>query len=140
MAALAVNRPDDVLAVLLDSEGVAANLISTNTLSATTSVTVDDSTAGQIDVSWSATVDSYAGGYNIYRSDTQGSGYPYLDTLIGQSTSNFSDSILGTITHYYVVESYADDWTSTYSNEANGTPIHTGYLHDDPTPPSAGSG
>lgn len=140
LAAVAANRPDDVLAVLLDSEGVAANLITTDTLSAPTSVTADDSTAGQIDLSWTATVDTYAGGYNIYRSDTQGSGYTYLDTVSGQSTASFSDSTLGTVTHYYVVESYADSWTSTYSNEASGTPIHTGYLHDDPTPPSAGSG
>ena len=69
------NSGDTVVADVLDpptSLGAAAN-------------------GNDIDLSWTATVDTYADGYNIYRSTSSGCCYSFIDSVVGQATTTYTD-------------------------------------------------
>ena len=63
-------------------------------------------------------------GYNVYRSETSGSGYDLI-TFTDASTTNYDDvDVMNGSTYYYVVSSIYDEVNeSGYSNEAMGTPM-----------------
>ena len=73
----------------------------------------------QIELDWSTAAANYATGYNIWRSQTSGSGY----TLVGNTAgTNFVDSGLAmNQTYYYVVTATNSFGSSAYSPEASAT-------------------
>ncbi len=69
-------------------------------------------------LTWTATPDTYATGYGVFRSTTSGSGYVQIAAVAGRTTTTYTDTTVSALTtYYYVVRSEAAVWTSAYSNE-----------------------
>jgi hypothetical protein len=71
-------------------------------------------------LTWTPTVDTYATGYTIHRSTTNGSGYTQIASVAGRTTGTWTDSTTGlsiATTYYYVVRAVAPVWTSANSNQ-----------------------
>jgi hypothetical protein len=69
-------------------------------------------------LTWTATLDTYATGYRVLRSTTNGSGYVQIATVTGRTTTTFTDNgVSAATTYYYVVQSVAAVWTSVNSNQ-----------------------
>lgn len=103
--------------------------VTTDTLDPPTGLGADTSTAGQIDLTWTPTVDGYATGYRIYRSETSGSGYALVDTVLGAGSTGYSDVFTPTKrTYYYVVETHYAGWSSVSSNEATANVGYDGII------------
>ena len=106
-----------IAALLTDTDSVGSNTFTTDILDPLTGLTAASDWPLAIELDWTATPDTYAAGYNINRSTTQGCCYTFLDSVVGQATVTYTDGgVLGT--YYYVVEAYYQNWTSAYSNEA----------------------
>ena len=69
-------------------------------------------------LSWTATPDSYATGYEIWRSTTSGSGYTQIGSVTPRTTTTFTDTTVAALTtYYYVVRAAATNWVSPFTNE-----------------------
>jgi hypothetical protein len=105
------------LARLTDSDS-STHSLSTDTLDPPTGLA---STGGaSIGLSWTATGDTYATGYEIRRSTTSGSGYSLTNTVTPRTATSTTDSPSAG-TYYYVLRSYFQNWVSVDSNEASAT-------------------
>jgi hypothetical protein len=81
-----------------------------------------------VSLSWTASNDAYAAGYQVLRSTTTGGGYSLVKTVTPGSATSTTDSP-GNGTFYYVLRAYFQNWQSVDSNEASislGT-TSTGY-------------
>ncbi|HEX6869443.1 MAG TPA: hypothetical protein VF119_11590, partial [Candidatus Limnocylindrales bacterium] len=82
-----------------------------------------------VDLTWTATTDTYATGYALYRSSTSGSGYGFVANVTSGSGAAATDAPpVGT--WYYVLRSLYQSWDSANSNQASatvGTPTSTAY-------------
>lgn len=80
-------------------------------------------------LTWVPSVDTYAAGYEIWRSTTSGGSYALVGTVTPGTASSASDSP-GTGIFYYVLRSYFQNWRSVNSNETSATislgPVSTG--------------
>lgn len=95
------------------------NAFSTDILDPPTILSASPS-GSDIQLDWTATVDTYAAGYKVLRSMTQGSGYSEIDTVTPYTTITYPDNtVSGGITYYYVLQSYYQNWASANSNEAS---------------------
>jgi len=95
------------------------NAFSTDTLDPPTLLSASPS-GSDIRLDWTATVDTYAAGYKVLRSTTQGSGYSEIDTVTPYTITTYPDNtVSGGVTYYYVLQSYYQNWTSANSNEAS---------------------
>jgi hypothetical protein len=105
------------LARLTDSDS-STHSFTTDTLDPPTGL---NATGGAtIGLSWTATGDTYATGYEIRRSTTSGSGYALVNTVTPRTATSTTDSpVAGT--YYYVLRSYFQNWRSVDSNEASAT-------------------
>jgi hypothetical protein len=73
-------------------------------------------------VTWVQTTSTFADGYEILRSTTNGSGYASLETVAGRTTTTFTDTTVGfSTTYYYVIRSKRNNWRSPDSNQASVT-------------------
>src|SRR4030095_13748045 len=68
---------------------------------------------------WTATNDTYATGYEVYRSTTSGSGYAQVATVTPRTTTSTTNAPGASGTFYYVLRSYFQNWRSVDSNEAS---------------------
>ena len=89
--------------------------IGTDTLAPPTSVAA--SGAATASLTWTASNDAYAAGYQVLRSTTSGSGYALVRTVTPGSATSTTDSP-GNGAFYYVLRSYFQNWISVNSNEA----------------------
>ena len=107
-------------AVFGQSAMVSGNSFTTDELDPPTglSATADGS---DIDLTWTATVDSYATGYRVLRSTSSGGPYTQIDELIGQGMTTYTDVNPGSGTFFYVLRSYYEQWESANSGEASAT-------------------
>jgi hypothetical protein len=115
--------PGSTLALVTDTSGVSAsitadtldpatNLRCTGLLTCTLAFLVKPT------ITWTATPDTYATGYDIYRSTTSGSGYVQIDSVVGRTTTTYTDTTVSALTtYYYVVRAHAAVWTSVNSNQ-----------------------
>lgn len=82
-----------------------------------------------VDLTWTATTDTYATGYALYRSSTSGSGYGLVANVTpGSAVATTDTPTAGT--WYYVLRSVYQSWDSADSNQAwatVGTPTSTAY-------------
>jgi hypothetical protein len=77
----------------------------------------------QITLSWTATVDTYATGYNVYRSTSAGGTYSLIGTVTPRTAVTTTDSP-GAGTFFYKVQAYFQSWESADSatvSAASGT-------------------
>ena len=123
---LTAGTPSMTLARFTDS-AVSTRDVSTDTLDPPTSLTATG--GATIGLSWVATVDAYASGYEIWRSTVSGSGYALVGSATPRSATSATDGpSVGT--YYYVLRSYFQNWRSVNSNEASatvpGAPVDTG--------------
>jgi len=105
------------LARLTDSDS-SSHSFTTDTLDPPTGLAATG--GASIGLSWTATPDTYATGYEIRRSTTSGSGYALINTVTPRTATSTSDSPSAG-TYYYVLRSYFQNWRSVDSNEASAT-------------------
>lgn len=124
-AALVAGAAVPALALWTDTDPVENNAFSTATLQPPSGLAAS---AGctlllpKVDLTWTATTSAKADGYEILRSTTSGGPYSVIATLVGKTTTSYSDTdvVLGT-TYHYVARTVYESWTSTDSNEASAT-------------------
>jgi hypothetical protein len=78
----------------------------------------------KVKLTWTATSSSWADGYQIFRSTTNGGPYSSVGTVSGQSTTTFTDSSVAFLTtYYYVVQATKLNWRSANSSQASITTL-----------------
>jgi len=117
-----------VFAAFTSTKTVAQGAISSATLQPPTSVTA---TGGcqtliigpKMTLNWTITTSTFATGYNVYRSGTNGGPYTFLALVSGRATNTYVDTTVTGLntTYYYVLRSVFSNWTSVNSNQATGT-------------------
>jgi hypothetical protein len=118
---------DEAFASMSASTPPVSSRISTGTLAAPTGVaaargscTILSSTT--VNVTWVQTTSSFADGYEILRSTTNGSGYAVVGTVAGRATTAYADATVAfSTTYYYVVRAKRNAWRSVNSNQASVT-------------------
>jgi hypothetical protein len=70
-----------------------------------------------VNLTWTATVDVRATGYEVLRSTTSGGPYTQIATVTPRTTTAYTDLPLVPGTYYYVLRTYYGSWTSVNSNE-----------------------
>jgi hypothetical protein len=105
------------LARLTDSDS-STHSLSTDTLDPPTGLAATG--GASIGLSWTATGDTYATGYEIRRSTSSGSGYSLINTVTPRTATSTTDGPSAG-TYYYVLRSYFQNWVSVDSNEASAT-------------------
>lgn len=104
-------------AAFTDVTGNSANSIASDTLDPPTALIATDGVSITLD--WTATGDSYADGYRIFRSASAGGPYAQIADITSIATVSYVDSPAEG-TYYYVARAYAGTWESAYSNETAG--------------------
>lgn len=124
--AAAILGAQAVEAVFSASRNVGSNSFATDTLAAPASL---GATGGvSITLSWTATNDTYATGYNVLRGTASGGPYSQIAQVTPRTATSYIDSP-GAGTYYYVLRSYFQNWVSADSNEATaGVSTNTGLL------------
>ena len=106
------------LAVMTDNETVAA-AFSTETLDPPTSLTATAALLLRVNLSWTATVDIRATGYQVYRGTANGGPYSLITTISPRTTTTYQDTVPLPGQYYYVLKTYFGSWTSVNSNQAS---------------------
>ena len=117
LLSVVAGAPPTTLARLTDT-ATSTQSVSTDTLDPPTSLAATG--GASIGLTWVATVDTYASGYEIWRSTVSGSGYALVGTATPRSATIATDS-LSAGTYYYVLRSYFQNWRSVDSNQASAT-------------------
>ncbi|HEU4760126.1 MAG TPA: hypothetical protein VFT91_09125 [Dehalococcoidia bacterium] len=112
------------LALFTDTFVNGGNAFSTDTLDAPASVSAaPGAPAPRVEVSWTATADTYAAGYRVRRATTSGGPYSPIAEVTPRTATTYTDTtVTGGTTYYYVVRSFYQSWQSADSNEASATP------------------
>ncbi len=113
-------------ALYTDAATLGANTFTTATLQPPTDLSATASCAGalqaKITLSWTATTSTFADGYDVYRSTTDGGPYTLIDHVDGLTTTETVDNGLSTgTTYHYVLQSTAQGWVSVNSTQASAT-------------------
>jgi predicted ribosomally synthesized peptide with SipW-like signal peptide len=104
------------LARLTDQDASTVSF-STDTLAPPTNLTA--SPVGlTASLMWTPSVDTYAAGYQIWRSTTSGSGYSLVGTATPGTASSATDAA-GVGLFYYVLRSYFQNWRSVNSSQTS---------------------
>jgi hypothetical protein len=73
-------------------------------------------------MTWTATPDTYATGYQVWRSTTSGSGYTQVASVTPRTTTTWTDTAVSPLTtYYYVVRAVANSWTSAFTSQVQAT-------------------
>jgi hypothetical protein len=103
----------------------ATGSVAADTLAPPTAVMA--SGGASVALTWTATVDAYASGYQLLRSATSGSGHALVATISPATTTTAGDTP-GTGTWYYLLRSVYQAWLSAPSPEVSavvGAPLTT---------------
>lgn len=106
------------LALMSDNETVASTF-STETLDPPTSLTATAALLLRVNLSWTATVDARATGYQVYRGTANGGPYSLITTVSPRTTTTYQDTVPLPGIYYYVLKTYFGSWTSVNSNQAS---------------------
>ncbi len=108
--------------------GVGDNTFSSDTLDSATGL---GATGGSsINLSWTATADTYAAGHRVFRATAAGGPYIQIAEVTPRITTTYTDNPAAG-TYYYVVRAFYQSWESVNSNEVSATrnsPTNTGFL------------
>ena len=106
------------LALMTDNETVAATF-STETLDPPTGLAASAALLFRVNLTWTATVDTRATGYEIYRGTASGGPYTLITTVSPRTTTTYQDTVPLPGQYYYVLKTYFGSWTSVNSNQAS---------------------
>jgi hypothetical protein len=114
------------LAFFSASHAAGANAFSTASLTAPTGLAASSACeagpTARANLSWTASPDAFAGGYDVYRAASGGGPYSKIAHVAGGGATGYQDPGLQTATTYfYVVQATASGWTSPDSNQAQTT-------------------
>jgi hypothetical protein len=125
------------LAVYSGSAAVSGNSFTTDTLNAPTGLSATG--GGSVSLSWTATADIYASGYNVLRGTTSGGPYSEIAQVTPRTATSYVD-LASPGTYYYVLASYYQNWASANSAQAiAGVSTNTGLLNCSANAPVASS-
>jgi hypothetical protein len=128
MLALLVAPGRVSLARLTDTTTVTL-AASTDTLDPPTSLAATGGTNAAL--TWTATPDTYAAGYDLQRSTVSGGPYTVVASITPRTIVATTDTPSANGTYYYVLRSVFQNWTSVTSNQASATvtlgPTPTGF-------------
>jgi hypothetical protein len=93
--------------------------VSTDTLDPPTSLAATGGTTASL--TWTATIDTYATGYDLQRGTVSGGPYSVVASITPRTTVATTDSPASNGTYYYVLRSVFQNWTSVDSNQASAT-------------------
>jgi len=105
------------LAILSESETVPSTF-TTTTLHAPTGLGASAALLLRVNLTWTATTDARATGYQVLRGTANGGPYTQVATVAGQTTTTYQDNVPLPGIYYYVLRTYYDSWTSANSNQA----------------------
>jgi len=106
------------LAIVSDTETVASTF-TTETLDPPTGLAAAAALLLRVNLSWTATVDLRATGYQVYRGTASGGPYTLITTITSRATTTYQDTVPLPGQYYYVLKTYFDSWTSVNSNQAS---------------------
>ena len=107
-----------VYAIFTASTSVTSNDFASDTLDPATLL---GATGGaSVDLSWTATADTYAGGHRVLRSTTSGGPYTQIAGVTPRTTTTYTDNPAAG-TYYYVVRAFYQNWESVNGNEASAS-------------------
>lgn len=116
------------LARLTDSD-TSTGAFATDTLDPPTTLAATGGASTSL--TWLATPDLYAAGYELRRATVTGGPYTLVSTITPRSTVATTDTPPSNGTYYYVLRSVFKSWTSVDSNQASASvtlgPTTTGY-------------
>jgi hypothetical protein len=116
------------LARLTDAD-TTTEALSTDTLNPPTSLAATGGTSASL--TWGATPDTYAAGYELQRATVSGGPYSVVATITPRTTVATTNTPPASGTYYYVLRSTFQNWLSVNSNQASATvtlpPTSTGY-------------
>ncbi len=103
------------LARLTDSASTTL-AVTTDTLDPPSGLAATGGTSASL--TWTATPDTYATGYDVERATVSGGPYTLVATVTPRTTVSTTDAPAASGTYYYVLQSYFQSWTSVVSNQA----------------------
>lgn len=106
------------LARLTDSATTTASF-TTDTLNPPTSLAATG--GGSAALTWVATVDAYASGYELQRATVSGGPYAVVASVTPRTVTATADTPPASGTYYYVLRSVFQNWRSVDSNQAAAT-------------------
>jgi hypothetical protein len=104
------------LARMTDGETVAVTF-STETLDPPTNLDGTATLGLIVTLTWTATVDTRATGYQVLRSTTSGGPYTQIAAVTPRTTTTYIDVPIVPGTYHYVLRTYFGSWTSVNSNQ-----------------------
>jgi hypothetical protein len=105
------------LAILSEAETVPSTF-TTTTLHPPTSLSASAGLLLRVNLSWTATTDPRATGYQVLRGTANGGPYSQVATVTSAATTTYQDTVPLPGVYYYVLRTYYDSWTSANSNQA----------------------
>jgi len=105
------------LALLTESETVDSTF-TTTTLNAPTGLSAAAALLLRVNLSWTATTDPRATGYQVLRGTANGGPYSQVATVTPKTATSYQDTVPLPGIYYYVLRTYYDSWTSANSNQA----------------------
>ena len=104
-------------ALLTETETVASTF-TTTTLHAPTGLSAAAALLLRVNLSWTATTDARATGYQVLRGTANGGPYSQVATVTPKTATSYQDTVPLPGIYYYVLRTYYDSWTSANSNQA----------------------
>lgn len=108
-----------VYAIFTASTSVTDNDFASDTLQPPSGLTAPVS-GGDVNLSWTATADTYASGHSVLRGTASGGPYSQIAEVTPRTTTTYTDSPAGG-TYYYVARAFYQSWESGNSNEVSAT-------------------
>lgn len=117
-----------VYAIFTGSTSVTPNDFNSDTLNPPTLLAATG--GASVNLSWTATTDTYASGHRVLRGTATGGPYTQIAEVTPRTTTTYIDSPAAG-TYYYVARAFYQSWESVNSNEVSavvGTPTSTSFL------------
>jgi hypothetical protein len=103
----------------LSDTATATRSLATDTLAPPTSLGATGGTS--VALAWTATVDTYAAGYDVLRGTANGGPYSVVSSVSPRTVVATADSPGTSGTYFYVLRSTFQNWRSVNSNQASAT-------------------
>lgn len=106
------------LTLFVDEAAPGGNAFDTDTLDPPSGLTATG--GATVSLHWTATPDTYASGYRVYRGDATGGPYILVGEVTPRTNTSYTDAPPQG-TYFYVVRAFYQSWESANSNEATAT-------------------